>query len=333
MNAGATAHFSSFILSVDISEITPDLYIGSQPDAAHAAALGALNIGLVINMRAELRPDPVFGAPPFSSLWLRTYDFFLIPIHMATLEQGATAALAVIAQGRRVLVHCQRGRHRSVAMAAAILIAQGSTARDAMRLIRARRAVADPQVWYIRWRIEKFERYWSKHNQTMPAADATPTPPPDSSSSANPALSSSAQRVQDALARLGFTLAVVELPQSTRTAAEAAAAVGCGVGQIVKSLIFRGAHSNRAILVLASGANKVEEAAVAALLGEPLAKADADFVRAHTGFAIGGVSPVGHLEPMPTFIDEDLLAYDSLWAAAGTPNAVFKLTPKELVSV
>ncbi len=152
-------------------------------------------------------------------------------------------------------------------------------------------------------------------------------------SPASKPLSPSAQRVQAALAGLGFTLSVVELPQSTRTAAEAAATVGCTVGQIVKSLIFRGAHSGLAVLVLASGLNRVDEAAVAALLGEPLAKADADFVRAHTGFVIGGVPPVGHAEVLPTFIDEDLLAYDSLWAAAGTPNAVFKLTPGELVAM
>src|SRR5579859_3258678 len=265
---------------MDISLITPDLYVGSQPDAAHAAELGALNIGLIINMRGELRPHPVYATPPFSSLWLRTYDFFLTPIRLSILEQGAVAALAVVGQGRRVLVHCQRGRHRSVAMAAAILIAQGYTAREAMRLIREKRAVADPQIWYIRWQIEKFERYWSKHKKTMPPADTTPTPP--SAGAAGPTLSTSAQHVQDALARLGFTLAVVELPQSTRTAAEAATAVGCGVGQIVKSLIFRGANSDRAILVLASGGNKVDEAAVAALLGEPLAKADAGFVRART---------------------------------------------------
>ena len=162
--------------------------------------------------------------------------------------------------------------------------------------------------------------------------------PPESSpipnaAGASPALSNSAQRVQAALGQLGFTLTVVELPQSTRSAAEAAAAVGSRVGQIVKSLIFRGAHSGRAILVLASGSNKVDEAAVAARLGEPLVKADADFVRAHTGFVIGGVPPVGHAEPMPTFIDEDLLTYASLWAAAGTPNAVFKLTPGELVAM
>jgi prolyl-tRNA editing enzyme YbaK/EbsC (Cys-tRNA(Pro) deacylase) len=156
-----------------------------------------------------------------------------------------------------------------------------------------------------------------------------PTPP----ANPNPVLSGSARRVQDALAQLGFTLNVVELPQSTHTAVEAAAAVGASVGQIVKSLIFRGANSGRAILVLASGPNRVDEAKVATLLGEPLAKGDADFVRAHTGFVIGGVPPVGHSEPMPTFIDEDLLAFGSLWAAAGTPNAVFQLAPMELVAM
>src|SRR5215510_7623944 len=124
---------------MDISPITNDLFVGAQPETAHAPELGALNIGLIINMRAELRPDPVYGAPPFRSLWLRTYDFFLTPIRVATLEQGAQAALAVIGQGQRVLVHCQRGRHRSVAMAAAILIAQGYTARDAMQLIAEKR--------------------------------------------------------------------------------------------------------------------------------------------------------------------------------------------------
>ena len=312
---------------MDISPITDDIYVGSQPDAAHAQELGALNIGLVINMRGGHRPHAVFAAPPFSSLWLRTFDFPFTPIRMRTLEQGVRAALVVIGQGRRVLVHCHRGRHRSVAMAAAILIAQGYSARDAMRLIREKRTMADPQIWYIRKQIEKFERHWDRQTKTM-----TPTEPAAASSAASP-LSPSAQRVQDVLAKLGFTLAVVELPQSTRTSAEAAAAVGCSVGQIVKSLIFRGAQSGRPVLVLASGPNRVDEAKVAALLGEPLAKADADFVRAHTGFVIGGVAPVGHLEPMPTFIDEDLLDYDNLWAAAGTPNAVFKLKPAELVSM
>lgn len=322
---------------MDISSITDDIYVGSQPDAAHAAELGQLNIGLIINMRGERRPHSEFDQPPLRSLWLRTYDFPFTPIRIRTLEQGVQAALAVIAQGRRVLVHCQRGRHRSVAMAAAIMIAQGYTAKDAMRLIREKRSMADPQIWYIRRQIEKFERHWNKRTKTMTPTEAASTPAPAGSAGAAgpgaPALSASARRVQDALAALGFTLAVAELPQSTRTSAEAAAAVGCSVGQIVKSLIFRGAQSGHAVLVLASGLNRVDEDAVAALLGEPLAKADADFVRAHTGFVIGGVPPVGHLEPMPTFVDEDLLAYDSLWAAAGTPNAVFKLTPNELVGM
>ncbi len=144
-------------------------------------------------------------------------------------------------------------------------------------------------------------------------------------------LSASAQKVQAALAARGFTLEVIELPQSTRTAAEAAAAVGCTVGQIAKSIVFRAAQSDRPVLVLTSGANRVSEHAVAALLGEPLAKADADFARARTGFVIGGVPPVGHAEPPITFIDEDLLQYSAIWAAAGTPNAVFRLTPEALV--
>ena len=144
-------------------------------------------------------------------------------------------------------------------------------------------------------------------------------------------LSASAQRFQDALKGLGFSLQVVELPDSTRTAMEAAQAVGCQLGQIVKSLVFKGKHSVRPILVIASGPNRVNERAIEALIGEPLGKADADFVRQRTGFSIGGVPPVGHSEPLQTFIDQDLLAFDEIWAAAGTPNAVFRLTPHDLV--
>jgi prolyl-tRNA editing enzyme YbaK/EbsC (Cys-tRNA(Pro) deacylase) len=146
-------------------------------------------------------------------------------------------------------------------------------------------------------------------------------------------LSPSAQKVQAALAVRGLTLTVVELPQSTRTAAEAAQAVGCAVGQIVKSIIFRAAKTGRPVLVLTSGANRVSEKAVAAMLGEPLARADPDFVRVRTGFAIGGVPPVAHAEPPVTFIDEDLLTYTEIWAAAGTPNAVFRLTPQDLLTL
>jgi prolyl-tRNA editing enzyme YbaK/EbsC (Cys-tRNA(Pro) deacylase) len=146
-------------------------------------------------------------------------------------------------------------------------------------------------------------------------------------------LSPSAQKVQDALNAHGLALNVMELSQSTRTSAEAAAAAGCALGQIVKSIVFRAKNSDRVVLVLTSGANRVSERAVAELLGEPLAKADADFVRARTGFVIGGVAPVGHTEAPVTFIDDDLLQYAEVWAAAGTPNAIFKLTPADLVRI
>jgi prolyl-tRNA editing enzyme YbaK/EbsC (Cys-tRNA(Pro) deacylase) len=143
-------------------------------------------------------------------------------------------------------------------------------------------------------------------------------------------LSNSARKVQEALTARGFSSQVVELPDSTRTAKEAAQAIGCGVEQIVKSLIFKGKQSNKPILVVASGTNRVNEKRLGQLAGEPITKADADFVRQHTGFAVGGVPPLGHLKPIETFIDEDLLLYDEIWAAAGTPFAVFKLTPTDL---
>lgn len=143
------------------------------------------------------------------------------------------------------------------------------------------------------------------------------------------ALSGSAQRVQDALTAHGLDCRVLELPTSTRTALEAAAAVGCEVAQIVKSLIFK-TQSGQPVLVVASGSNRVDETKISALVGEPIGKADAAFVRQTTGFAIGGVAPVGHLQPIQTLIDEDLFNYSTLWAAAGTPNAVFALTPTDL---
>lgn len=143
-------------------------------------------------------------------------------------------------------------------------------------------------------------------------------------------LSPSAQKVQQALANFGLDCRVQELSDSTRTAVDAAQAVGCDVGQIVKSLVFRGKTSGNGVFVLASGANRVNEKALAALVGEKIDKADADFAREQTGFAIGGVPPVGHLKQLQTFIDEDLLHYHELWAAAGTPNALFSLTPDQL---
>jgi len=143
-------------------------------------------------------------------------------------------------------------------------------------------------------------------------------------------LSPSAARVQSALEQAGLSLRVSELPASTRTAAEAAAAVGSSVAQIIKSLVFRGKHSGQAILILASGSNRVDEAKVAAAIGEPIERATPEFVREQTGFAIGGVAPVGHTNPLRTLIDADLFQHAELWAAAGTPHAVFPLTPDEL---
>ena len=140
-------------------------------------------------------------------------------------------------------------------------------------------------------------------------------------------LTGSAQRVQDALNEHGVACVVLELPQSTRTAQEAAEAIGCTVSQIVKSLIFQGKSSGKPILVVASGSNRVDEKRLKQLVGENIRKPNADFVREQTGFVIGGVPPLGHIQPLTTYIDEDLLQYDEIWAAAGTPNAVFKLDP------
>ncbi len=143
----------------------------------------------------------------------------------------------------------------------------------------------------------------------------------------------SAQRVQDAVKALGFDFTIVEFAETTRTAEDAAKAIGCTVAQIAKSLVFKGKESGKPILVIASGANRVNEKAVEAALGEPIGRADAEFVRERTSFVIGGVPPVGHAEILTTFIDEDLLKLDEIWAAAGTPNAVFRLKPNDLLSM
>lgn len=146
-------------------------------------------------------------------------------------------------------------------------------------------------------------------------------------------LSSSAKKVQEALDQWGLPGRVVELPATTRTAAEAAQAVGCQVGQIAKSLLFKTKQTLRPVLVIASGRNRVNEKGLAHLLGEAIVKADADFVREQTGFVIGGVPPIGHKNEILTFVDEDLLQYEQIWAAAGTPFAVFHLTPAELTQI
>jgi prolyl-tRNA editing enzyme YbaK/EbsC (Cys-tRNA(Pro) deacylase) len=146
-------------------------------------------------------------------------------------------------------------------------------------------------------------------------------------------LSRSAARVQSALDAAGVVARVAELPASTRTAVDAARAVGCEVAQIAKSLIFRGRESGAPILVIASGTNRVDETLIAAVANEAIEKANADFVRERTGFAIGGVPPAGHTEPIRTFIDADLLRFERIWAAAGTPNAVFELIPSDLAKL
>ena len=145
-----------------------------------------------------------------------------------------------------------------------------------------------------------------------------------------PTLSSSAQKVQDQIKSLGFDYTVIEHAESTRTAQEAADRAGCELGQIVKSLIFRGKESGKPILVLTSGANRVDEKRISEYAGEAIGRADADFVRSVTGYAIGGVPPLGHVQNMETYIDEDFLQYETIWAAAGTPNAIFELKTSDL---
>lgn len=139
-----------------------------------------------------------------------------------------------------------------------------------------------------------------------------------------------AHRVETAAVELGLAIEVRIMPASTRTATEAAEAVGSTVGQIVKSLIFKGKVSDKPYLLLVSGSNRVNEKAVARHLGEAIERPDADFVREATGFAIGGIPPLGFATPLHTWMDEDLLQYETVWAAAGTPNAVFSVDPEAL---
>ncbi len=145
-------------------------------------------------------------------------------------------------------------------------------------------------------------------------------------------LSASAQRVQDALAAAGLASRIVEYDVPARTSADAAVVLGCTVGQIAKSLVFRAA-SGAPVLVIASGAHRVDEAKVAALAGEAIGKADAAFVRAATGYAIGGIPPLAHAQGMRTFVDRNLLQYATVYAAGGTPHAMFPIAPTDLVRV
>lgn len=155
---------------MDFSEITDYLYIASQLKNEDLPALEALDVRLIINMIAHRRVPRDLAQPPRTVVWLRTFDFFLLPIPVKTLNRGVQAALPVIDAGHRVLVYCQAGRHRSVAMASAILIARGYTAKEAMQLIKQRRAVADPDAAHIRRQITKFETYWHEQGQAQAQA-------------------------------------------------------------------------------------------------------------------------------------------------------------------
>lgn len=143
-------------------------------------------------------------------------------------------------------------------------------------------------------------------------------------------MSKSVKRVERAAAELGLEITIERMPGTTRTAEDAAAACGCSVGQIVKSMIFEGVESGALKLLLVSGAHDVDLARAPALFGEGLQRADPKRVRAETGFAIGGVSPIGHLTETATFIDRALMAHELVWAAAGAPDAVFSIAPERL---
>lgn len=143
-------------------------------------------------------------------------------------------------------------------------------------------------------------------------------------------LSSSAQKFQSLLIKMGYSNKVIEHAETTRTAQEAADTIGCEVGQIVKSLIFKTKQTEQPILVIASGDNRVDEKIIRTEVGEKILRPDADFVRENTGYAIGGIPPFGHSKELITFIDIDLLQHEQIWAAAGTPKSVFMLTVEQL---
>lgn len=143
-------------------------------------------------------------------------------------------------------------------------------------------------------------------------------------------MSKSLKRVQAALAAQGIAAETLEMAAETRTAEQAAAAAGCALDQIVKSIIFRGETSGHVVLFLTAGGNRVCAGKASAVAGQPLGKADADLVRAETGFAIGGVAPLGHLTPVRAFLDPRLMEFDRVWAAAGTPRHIFAIAPADL---
>jgi protein tyrosine phosphatase (PTP) superfamily phosphohydrolase (DUF442 family) len=151
-------------MNMDISRITDQLYIAAHPDADAAEAIREMNVRLLLNM-IFIRPADVYRQPPFQMLTLRTFDSIFLPIPIGKLLRGVKAALPVMEKGESVLVYCREGRHRSVAMAASVLIGQGQSADQAMQLIASRRAKADPYAWHIQRRIRKFEQTWTEQHR------------------------------------------------------------------------------------------------------------------------------------------------------------------------
>jgi protein tyrosine phosphatase (PTP) superfamily phosphohydrolase (DUF442 family) len=146
---------------MDISQITEQLYIAAHPRAEAEDAIRDMNVRLILNM-IFFRPADVYRQPPFRMLTLRTFDSIFLPIPICMLERGVEAALPVMENGESVLVYCREGRHRSVAMAASVLIGQGHSADEAMQLISSKRSKADPYAWHIQRRIRKFEQIWRR---------------------------------------------------------------------------------------------------------------------------------------------------------------------------
>lgn len=146
-------------------------------------------------------------------------------------------------------------------------------------------------------------------------------------------LKNSAQRVQEILKSHNLAIKVVQFADTTRTAQEAATAIGCDVAQIAKTLIFKGKNSQKPICIIASGPNRTDEKKIEQYVGEAIERPDADYVLKHTGFAIGGIPPVGYQFDTAPFIDEDLMQYETIWAAAGTPHSVFAISPNDLVAI
>jgi len=150
--------------TADISKVTDYLYVGSRVGKEHVDELKLLNFNLIISMIGQLALEEIYTLPPFKTLWIKTYDTFFTPISIKKLLAGVEAALPVIQNKGKVLVFCMQGKRRSVAMAAAILIAMGHTSEQAINLLANTRKVADPRRWYIRIQIETFEKYWRGKN-------------------------------------------------------------------------------------------------------------------------------------------------------------------------